>query len=941
MQDFGNKIAAVNLFKAYTETKPKELLICSYTLGLGYLEQKLLTKLKKSFDTKITIVSSSTGLAESSYEAFSLSGVGTEYYLYQVNDKPYAFHPKIFAVIGQHNDFFLYVGGANFTYSGMCLNMDAVEKNNHGEMGTSTRENLRTFWDELERQVNASQFTNNLLKFRSCLENVTINSNPPVTFLHNFKDSIAHQLAEQTEKIQKIKIISPYYDQNMGALKSFAEMFGNPDIELLCNKDDEKVNLEEIPGHYNIYYSEQPEEQSKRFMHAKVYLLYAKNTIYACTGSANCTWPGLMSSAKDGNWETCVLRKNVSREYAETLWRIYYPKKLIKKNYWKFIAPKKKPEKDIGVLYFSAVINYDVVTITPVDKFPETILKASAKILIKDGEDVEIELHHLGNNSEFNFYIDPEVKDLIGDDPFRVEISIESPVVKKGWAWVMQMHNLKKSAKIRKLEQAINQLQNNNPDGWNQALEIIDFISSNLPYLSVNRPSGEKRVKAKKDKAGSFQVPTIAGIRSVDEKINIFEGEISLYDMIDMGSAIKKIIEKGFTDIDTDEDNNEENGDSVPASAEPDDKKAKRSKTIDESQEDDRAESRKQEIIDQIPDLSSIFAKKVGPIFDECLRSSNEDIKKEGMSRFEALLNMIAFCLKFIRFIRLEMATQSKFSDSFTNIQKYINEIAPILIWFWEKYPTMKETFGFDTDYLKEALSVNELLPEMTNCLIEFWYLNLEQRLANKKVFFCAVEELNNLFGMETIKNNMHVFLESSGRFNSERNNLLFNVEELDTMLLNITRYKEKQKDLGEKYKKHIKFLYWEQAQKYHTIALERYDRPYVTGRDKYEEHEKRKKIASFMMDKCLADGKDDLGKHFNPKIYDKNRVVGISELKNKLQYALCPKCGHEFNIEVFTGLKQYKTIECPRCEVIVIPEDKYEQYVFKRAQDKEWAMDI
>jgi len=272
-------ILAADLLKLYKETKPKELLICSYTLGLGYLEQKLLTKLKKQFDTKITIVSSCTGITESSYEAFSLNGVGTEYYLYQVNDKPYAFHPKIFAAIDQKYNFILYVGGANFTYPGMCLNLDAVERINHDEIGSLTRDNLDTFFNELEKQVKTRQFTNNLLKFRSCWENITINNDTTVSFLHNFKEPIARQLLENTEHIEKIRIISPYYDQDMRALKSFGEMFSSPDVEILSNRGDDKVNLKKIPGEYIIYYSEKPKRQPKRFMHAKVYLLYSNNNI--------------------------------------------------------------------------------------------------------------------------------------------------------------------------------------------------------------------------------------------------------------------------------------------------------------------------------------------------------------------------------------------------------------------------------------------------------------------------------------------------------------------------------------------------------------------------------------------------------------------------------------------------------------------------------------
>jgi Zn ribbon nucleic-acid-binding protein len=55
----------------------------------------------------------------------------------------------------------------------------------------------------------------------------------------------------------------------------------------------------------------------------------------------------------------------------------------------------------------------------------------------------------------------------------------------------------------------------------------------------------------------------------------------------------------------------------------------------------------------------------------------------------------------------------------------------------------------------------------------------------------------------------------------------------------------------------------------------------------------------------------------------------------------MCPKCNHQFSIDIFDELKQFKSTECSECGMLIIPVDKFNMYVFKDARDEEWAMDI
>lgn len=940
MQDPENNMIAVDLMKLYAETKPKELLVCSYTLGLGYLEQKIFSKLKKKYDTKITVVTSLTGLNESFNEATALNGVGTEYFLYQINDFPYAFHPKIFATIDINGEFAICAGGANFTYPGICLNMDACDQIKHDEIGEQSKRNISAFFDELESQIQNNDFTTNISRFRYLINQISINEDPDVLFINNFKETIAQQITNYVaENVIKLRIISPYYDSNMGALVEFVKILGRPKTEILFNKDDKNINLKKIPDNFQIYCPNHSKIEAHRFLHAKIYIIYTEKTIYTITGSANCTWPGLMSTCKNGNWESCIARKNIQLEYIESLWNSYLPEALFKEKYWEFINPNKDQINKNQRLFFSADMNFDAVVINPIKNFPEEQFDAKVNLLLRNGDEIQIDLVAQKLQNEIYFQISSNIKDIINNDPFRIEIFIEKPSLLWGQSWVMQKQQLYKTIKIRRLDEAIRKLQNDNPEGWDKILEIIDFISSNIVIISAKpqSPTSKKRGEKGHEKSGLNKIYTISGVYNVDDIVQMKDLEINIGEIKNIAASIEKLIEKGisgFIDDYSDNDDMDENSFAADSGTK---NKKKRKKTYIESENKEEAEERKRDIISQMPDLSIMFMESIKNPFDRYFREDSQSLNDFHL-RFEALLNSINFCLKFIRFIRLELSNPSTGSFLSINIKKYFNEIIPIIRWFWKKYPNIKEKFAFTDDYLKEVFTSTANLPEMLNCLFECWHFNIEGRFFGGDLFFYAINEFNRLFNPIEIQNLQRLFLQNT-RFERHSNNLLYDLSKRDDFLNNIDRYTDKLSSIGSKYKKHIKFLYWEQAYLYHTEALERYKRITFDSDQNFDEHKKRQKIALYLMNKVKKEGPVDLQAFYDEKIYINSKVVGISELINEFQYVLCPACKWNFEIGVYEILKRFETLQCPGCSRLIIPVDKYPQYIFKDAKDSEWQL--
>jgi len=923
-------ISEADLLTLYKQIKPKHLLICSYTLGLGYLEQKLLKDFKRNYDTRITVITSGTGVAETLFEASSLSGIGTEYYLYQINDFPFIFHPKIFLSIDKNNHLVIFLGGANFTYPGMCLNLDVVENINHDDIGQSSKSNILSLLYELKGQIKNKELDKNISFFEDILNTIQKNEEN-ILFINNIRKTIIRQITENIKgHVKMIRIISPYFDRDMKALKNIIKRFNNPKTEILCNKDDDQVNLCELPSNVRIHTS----GETKRFLHAKIYFFYTESSVYICSGSANCTWPGIMSTSKRGNWETVILRKNIKSNYADNLWKAYSPKLLKKDDQWKY-APLKKDSSEIKpFLYFNATLNYDILTISPIENFPHNSVKGKIIFYLKESFELEEELTDQDFNSEFSFYITPEIKKRIDENPFRIEVQIFTPSFRAGQAWVMQKHKLRKSLKIRKIEEAVNRLSDNNPDGWNQTLEIIEFITSHLNYIAVKNPANSKNPKKIKKTAATCTIPTITGVYAIDEKIGSKDWNLDFYDIFDISSVINKLIERGLSINESDdEENGNDNGKSGGSKNQGEEQDVRKELKLKED-----FERRKREIIDSLPNFGPIFKNSIIKPFENYLTQIETPIDNDENSRFEALLDIMTFSMRLTRFVRLDLSNQSHYSDSVNNIRSFLNETILLLGWFWRNYPLIIKKLRISKDYMKELFISSGLLQEITNYLLEIWHLNYEERFG-KDVFFFAAEEFDNLFGISAMVESLQLFLQSSERFKNDGHNLLYDGKNIYKALEDIVEFKNRFETIGKAFRKHIKYLYWEDAYKLHREALQRYEENNKLPRQYFPIHKKRHEIAPLLMEKCKKEGKTDLGDNFNKNIYDSYKVIGISEILNNLEYFSCPHCNSEIDSNIFEQLKSFKAMKCINCHSFIIPVDKYPKYIFKEARDVEWEM--
>ena len=929
-------VEPIDLVRKYIEVKPRTILITSYTLGLSYLEKQLLSTLKKKFDTKITIVTSTLALKESFNETVSLNGVGTEYYLFQVNDFPYAFHPKLYFAVDEKDDLTVFAGGANFTYTGMCLNLDAVEVLSGDEIDQLSKNNIVSFLEELEINIKSSDFQRTCKKIKMVLDKTITDQESDALFVHNINEPIFDQIKKFLRNdVSDLRIVSPYFDKDMKAVKKIVKDLNPQSAQILCNKDDQAVNLSMLPDKVKVFIPEFCEDIPSRFVHAKAYMFKTKGEMYTCVGSANCTHAGIMSTSKTGNWETCILRRHKNTDHADGFWYAFFPKEIAKTEFWELVAQEKTVESEAKSLSFNALLTYNILKIVPLSNFPPTPFDLDLTFNLRNGEEETISLQNAVE--EIRVEIDAGLKERFGNDPVSVELKIIFPPL-HGKAWVMQEHQLRKTNKIRSLEKAIDQLQSDDPQGWNQALDIINFIVENLGYVSA-RPRTQTTKTGQKDK--THKIPLISGVVSVDDEIHVHGQSFLVNDFVDFGNRMAKLIEMGiarnidFPEGDDDGDDDIPGEDNTNGGQKIDGRKMPSTTAPSENP------IKYHDIIDQIPSFREIFNAAICQPFLIYLKEVDPSNETENMERFEAVLDSISFCLKFTRFLRLELCPLDPIQEESHLKKKYLIETAELLRWFWRTYPEIVKTHNFTNELLRNAFLKTGTLNEMIICLMEFWFTNYEDRLMKKEVFFYAFENFQKLYGNEYLRNSALHYLTNTERFNKERENLLFAQESSQEILLNIEKYHILQQSVGEMLKRQMNYHYWKDAYNYHEQALQRYlTVPFP--RTNFAEHQRRLAIASDFIEKCKAEGMEKLGVDLCSRIYDYQKVAGISEIKNELVCTFCPGCNRQMGMDVYQTLKKFEWCECPHCKKLFIPIDKPRKYSFSDSKnDPIWKLEL
>ncbi|MCZ0812220.1 hypothetical protein N5A93_08255 [Roseovarius sp. EGI FJ00037] len=236
-----------------------------------------------------------------------------------------AFHPKIILQIGK-NGGRLVVASSNLTSGGIAGNLEvATQMTVHQEetwaapllkaslayFSAHTAADDLAMWRIIKRaqQRGASW----LQQAEAAREVIDPDGNRHALLVETESTGVADQFVDftQADSIEKLVIVSPFWDQTLAAVSRLRESLGTPELSLVL--DPRYHDLD--PGafsqlsHAGLHSIEELDARHGRRLHAKMIVACGLNADYVLSGSANATTAGLYGRrGGPGNAEACLAR---------------------------------------------------------------------------------------------------------------------------------------------------------------------------------------------------------------------------------------------------------------------------------------------------------------------------------------------------------------------------------------------------------------------------------------------------------------------------------------------------------------------------------------------------------------------------------------------------------------------------------------------------------
>lgn len=258
---------------------------------------------------------------------FKSKFAGTKYFIEPIRVKK-VFHPKIFIACSD-DDLLLIVGSANLTPQGYLSNAEIVTsiKIDYDEKSAKNAllEDIRDFLIKIREIVRSTPHKQEIDKIISKIGNAEPSEERKCWLLHNIDKPILSQVKRilDGEKVIEAIVLSTYFSSEIKFYDNFASDF-TKNILFIIQKGNNNLPVSKLKSWKNIKnvkFGSVNFSPKERILHAKLLILKTKNHSYCLSGSANFTESGLYLTAKEGNLEICLLRKEEDRNYFDYLFR--------------------------------------------------------------------------------------------------------------------------------------------------------------------------------------------------------------------------------------------------------------------------------------------------------------------------------------------------------------------------------------------------------------------------------------------------------------------------------------------------------------------------------------------------------------------------------------------------------------------------------------------
>lgn len=307
--------------------KSSTAIILTHNINFLFVESVILPRLRDVGSPHLTIFADAA-CAANSYQAEQklLSKLGTRYRVVPVDlGAGRRFHPKAFFLCGTESAG-LAIGSGNTTHGGWSANREIWSDFIFpGEGGAQ----LASFRDYLEqvllRVPEPSELRGNTVSVFSDPENTWAQNLPTpagLAWTPNATPLLSQIQAFAGDDIERIDVLSPYFDPNGAALDRLAAI-ATGDVRVLLQPRRTGLSQDiakALPAKVKLRSVEAIEEEKQRkFIHAKAYLLETGTGPVLAAGSANCSQAALLADENWGNAELVALSR-LSAQEASSLW---------------------------------------------------------------------------------------------------------------------------------------------------------------------------------------------------------------------------------------------------------------------------------------------------------------------------------------------------------------------------------------------------------------------------------------------------------------------------------------------------------------------------------------------------------------------------------------------------------------------------------------------
>lgn len=314
----------MKLYERFGERGYHTSIITSFGVDFDTYENVVLTRLRGAGCYNNVVLCDRALLAQSLSESFALPRHAGRLYTANGVKTPSVFHPKLFIQLGRNGGRII-VSSANLTASGLAGNLELAGEFSCGAQVSGEQRLVALAWayvlrhcdrtgEALDAQLTWAEARTPWLKraAQGSGETRLADGTKATLLTSGERVGIGELFLAQIDDlpVNRLVVISPYWDQNLSALRFVATALSPAKTDLLIDCSAGLFPVEALAKLPRVRLFDREEFRKGRFLHAKAVIAQTRNADHVLYGSANCTIAALGTKGVAGeNEEVCIYQR--------------------------------------------------------------------------------------------------------------------------------------------------------------------------------------------------------------------------------------------------------------------------------------------------------------------------------------------------------------------------------------------------------------------------------------------------------------------------------------------------------------------------------------------------------------------------------------------------------------------------------------------------------